>query len=104
MGHVAIDNTPYLYSTLLALKEVRERIWNRKLVDELKGNTASSPSRFSGMVYRRKEQDEPMSAGQSLGRAGLRVGRLPAHKHDYKPFIFGPLSSLQTISLPCERL
>lgn len=67
-------------------------------------NTTSSPPRFSEMVYHRKEQDMPMSAGQSLGRAGLRVGRLPAHKHDYKPFLFGPLSSLQTISLPYKRL
>ncbi len=45
-------------------------------------NTPSSPPRFSEMVYHRKERDIPVSAGQSLGRAGLRVGRLPAHKHD----------------------
>jgi len=103
MGHGAIDNTPHLQLCWHWRKRERGFGTGNKWTHR-SFNAPSSPPRFSEMVYHRKQQDMPMSAGQSLGRAGLRVGRLPAHKHDYKPFIFGPLSSLQTISLPYKRL
>lgn len=68
MGHRAIDNTSFIINS--AGTEGRERGFGRENKwTHSSFNTPSSPPRSSEMVYHRKKQDMPMSAGQSLARA-----------------------------------